>query len=88
MNGAMIRARDAALRLIARKPKNALRRWLLGGALAVLLCALLLGVNYAFGALSNLNDIGTWQNRLVFLVLSAGAQGLLLLLVTAVHRGS
>ena len=88
MNGAMIRARDAALRLIAQKPKNALRRWLLGGALAVLLCALLLGVNYAFGALSNLNDIGTWQNRLVFLVLSAGAQGLLLLLVTAVHRGS
>ena len=88
MNGAMIRARDAALRLIARKPKNALRQWLLGGALAVLLCALLLGVNYAFGALSNLNDIGTWQNRLVFLVLSAGAQGLLLLLVTAVHRGS
>ena len=88
MNGAMIRARDAALRLIAQKPKNALRQWLLGGALAVLLCALLLGVNYAFGALSNLNDIGTWQNRLVFLVLSAGAQGLLLLLVTAVHRGS
>lgn len=88
MNGAMIRAWDAALRLIVRKPKNALRRWLLGGALAVLLCALLLGINYAFGALSNLNDIGTWQNRLVFLVLSAGAQGLLLLLVTAVHRGS
>ena len=88
MNGAMIRARDAALRLIARKPKNALRQWLLGGALAVLLCGLVGLVNYAFGALSNLNDIGTWQNRLVFLVLSAGAQGLLLLLVTAVHRGS
>lgn len=88
MSGTMIRARDAALRLIAREPGNALRRWLFGGALAVLLCGLVGLVNYAFGALSNLNDIGSWKNRLVFLVMAAGAQGLLLLLVTAVHRGS
>ena len=88
MSGTTLRARDAALRLIACKPKDALRRWLFGGALAVLLCGLVGLVNYAFGALSNLNDIGSWKNRLFFLVLAAGAQGLLLVLVTAVHRGS
>ena len=89
MNGkALSRARSAALRLLTCEPKDALRRWLFGGALAALLCALVGLVNYGFGALSNLNDIGSWKNRLVFLVLAAGAQGLLLLLVTAVHRGS
>ena len=88
MKAWMNRMRDAALRLLTWTPRRALTRWLLGGALAAALCALLLGVNYAFGALSNLNDIGTWQNRLIFLVLSAMAQGLLLLLVTALHRGS
>lgn len=88
MKAWMNRARGTALRLLTWTPERALGRWLFGGALAAVLCALLLGVNYAFGALSNLNDIGTWQNRLFFLVLSALAQGLLLLLVTALHRGS
>ena len=88
MKAWMNRARGTALRLLTWTPERALGRWLFGGALAAVLCALLLGVNYAFGALSNLNDIGTWQNRLIFLVLSAMAQWLLLLLVTALHRGS
>ena len=88
MKAWMNRARGLALRLLTWTPERAMSRWLFGGALAAVLCALLLGGNYAFGALSNLNDIGTWQNRLFFLVLSALAQGLLLLLVTALHRGS
>ena len=87
-NDALSRAKGAAMRLIACEPKDALRRWLFGGALAVLLCGLVGLLNLSAGALGNLNDIGGWQNRLIFLVMAAGVQGLLLLLVTAVHRGS
>ena len=39
-NDALSRAKGAAMRLIACEPKDALRRWLFGGALAVLLCGL------------------------------------------------
>ena len=87
-NDALSRAKGAAMRLIACEPKDALRRWLFGGALAVLLCGLVGLLNLSTGALGNLNDIGGWQNRLIFLVMAAGVQGLLLLLVTAMHRGS
>ena len=87
-NDALSRAKGAAMRLIACEPKDALRRWLFGGALAVLLCGLVGLLNLSAGALGNLNDIGGWQNRLIFLVMAAGVQGLLLLLVTAMHRGS
>lgn len=86
-NDALSRAKGAALRLIACEPKDALRRWLFGGALAMLLCGLVGLLNLSAGALGNLNDIGGWHNRLIFLMMAAGVQGLLLLLVTAMHRG-
>ena len=87
-NDALSRAKGAAMRLIACEPKDALRRWLFGGALAVLLCGLVGLLNLSAGALGNLNDIGGWHNRLIFLMMAAGVQGLLLLLVTAMHRSS
>jgi len=74
--------------LLTREPRRAAGRWLFGGALAAVLAGLVAAFNVSAGALSNLNDIGNWENRLLFIAMSAAAQALLLLLVTALHRGS
>lgn len=73
--------------LLTREPRRAAGRWIFGGALAVVLSGLVAAFNVSAGALSNLNDIGNWENRLLFLMMSAAAQTLLLLMVTALHRG-
>lgn len=64
-----------------------LRFWI-GAAAAALLAAgfALLSVNH--GPLQNLNDIGGFANRAVFIVLVCGAYFLLLLLTAAIHRGN
>lgn len=62
-------------------------RHVIGGAFALLLAAgfALLSVNH--GPLYNLNDIGTFQNRALFIVMTCAGFFLLLLLTTALHRG-
>lgn len=60
----------------------------LGAGLALLLAALTLLMNVGGGPLGNLNDIGGWRNRLLFLLMAAGVQAALLLGCTLLHRGS
>lgn len=58
------------------------------GLLAALaLTALTFAWNVSSGPLSNLNDIGGWDNRLIFLLESAAAEALLLGTAAFRHRG-
>lgn len=60
----------------------------LGAALALLLSAGVAALNVSVGPLCNLNDIGGWQNRLLFILMTAAVQALALLICTLLHRGS
>ncbi len=59
----------------------------LGAALALLLSALLALYNVSSGPLGNLNDIGGWANRSLFIGMTAALQGGVLLAATWMHRG-
>ena len=50
-------------------------RLLLGAVLSGLLAALLALYNVSSGPLSNMNDIGGWHNRALFIVLCAAVHG-------------
>lgn len=63
-------------------------RWPLGAALALLLSAGVAALNVSVGPLCNLNDIGGWHNRLLFILMTAAVQALALLVCTLLHRGS
>lgn len=59
----------------------------LGAVLALLLAALTAAFNVESGPLRNLNDIGGWSNRLLFIALAAAVQAALLLACALLHRG-
>ena len=59
----------------------------LGAALALLLSAGVAALNVSAGPLRNLNDIGGWSNRLLFILMTAAVQALVLLACTLIHRG-
>lgn len=61
-------------------------RLLLGAVLSGLLAALLALYNVSSGPLSNMNDIGGWHNRALFIVLCAAVHGGLLLLCAGLSR--
>ena len=82
-----VRADRAAGRLCAAAPKSALSRMVFGGVMAALLSGLVAAYNVSAGPLRNLNDIGGWDNRLLFILMTAAVQGLLLLAAAFVHRG-
>lgn len=60
---------------------------LIGGAIAVLLAAGFALLSVEHGPLSNLNDIGTFRNRAIFILMTSAGFFLLLMLATALHRG-
>ena len=74
---------------LARRCDAALTRFRLplGAALALLLAALTAAFNVESGPLRNLNDIGGWSNRLLFIALTAAVQMMLLLACALLHRG-
>lgn len=74
---------------LARHCDAALTRFRLplGAALALLLAALTAALNVESGPLRNLNDIGGWSNRLLFIAMTAAVQMLLLLACALLHRG-
>lgn len=59
---------------------------LLGALLAALLAGALAAYNIASGPLSNLNDIGGWSNRALFIAMTACVHGALLLVMTLLCR--
>lgn len=59
----------------------------LGVLLAVLLSALLALHNVSAGPLRNLNDIGGWGNRALFIGMTAAVQAAVLMLAALIHRG-
>ena len=61
---------------------------LLGAVLAALLAGALALYNVSSGPLSNLNDIGGWSNRALFIVMTAAAHAAVLLMQTALYRKS
>ena len=63
-------------------PRSSRAMMLYGTVLALLFSALIAVYNISAGPLSNLNDIGGWDNRLLFIAMTAGVQVLLLLLTT------
>lgn len=54
---------------------------------ALLLSALFVLYNVSSGPLHNLNDIGGWSNRALFIGMTAAVQGLLLAIAAFLHRG-
>lgn len=63
-------------------------RLVLGMILAAILAAGFTAMNVSSGPLYNLNDIGGWGNRLVFLILSGGVLLGVLAGAVLMHRGS
>ena len=63
-------------------------RMVLGALLSVLLAALLALYNVSSGPLHNLNDIGGWSNRALFIAMAAAVHALALLGCTLLHRKS
>ena len=63
-------------------------RFALGAVLAALLAGGFALMSVAAGPIYNLNDIGGFDNRKVFIVLAAGVYLALLLLTAALHRGN
>jgi len=63
-------------------------RLVLGALMALGLAGLLALYNVSSGPLHNLNDIGGWSNRALFIAMSACVHALALLLLTAMHRDS
>ena len=57
-----------------------------GALLAALLAGALAAYNVASGPLRNLNDIGGWSNRALFIAMTACVHGAVLLACTAMHR--
>ena len=68
-------------------PKSRRAMLLFGVLLSVALGGLVAVWNVSSGPLSNLNDIGSWNNRLLFIAMTAAVQVLLHALVTLLHRG-
>lgn len=60
----------------------------LGALLALALSAGVAVLNVSAGPLRNLNDIGGWSNRLLFILMTAAVQAAVLLLCALMHRGS
>ena len=71
---------------------NALSAWLdrhallLGALLAAVLSLLLALYNVGSGPLSNLNDIGGWRNRVLYIALTAGMQMVVLLAAALLYH--
>lgn len=63
-------------------------RVILGALLALGLAGVLALYNIESGPLRNLNDIGGWDNRALFILMCAAVQVLILLLCTLMHKGS
>ena len=63
-------------------------RVILGALLALGLAGLLAIYNIESGPLRNLNDIGGWDNRALFILMCAAVHAMILLLCTLMHRGS
>lgn len=59
----------------------------LGVLLALALSAGTAALNVSAGPLGNLNDIGGWDNRLLFILMTAAVQAFVLLLCALLHRG-
>lgn len=59
----------------------------LGMVFALLFAGALAVLSINIGPLKNLNDIGGWSNRFVFIVLTAGAHAAVLAACTAAHKG-
>ena len=60
----------------------------LGALLAAVLAGLLAMYNVSSGPLHNLNDIGGWSNRALFILMSAVVHGAALLLCACMSRVS
>ena len=61
-------------------------RTMLGVLLAVLLAGALAGYNVSSGPLRNLNDIGGWENRSLFIAMTAAVHAAVLVLCTLLCR--
>lgn len=63
-------------------------RLLLGALFALLLAGGFALMSVYAGPIYNLNDIGTFKNRVLFILMTAAVYALLLVLAAALHRGS
>lgn len=82
-----VRMQQAFSALFGRLPRSRRATLIAGTALAAMLCALVAVYNIDAGPLRNLNDIGGWNHRLLYILMAAAVQGALLVGVTLVHRG-
>ncbi len=85
MKNSACRMLEAARRLDAHLQAH---RLLYGGTLALLFALLLALYNVSLGPLRNLNDIGGWENRKLFLMMTAAVHAALLLCCAYGHHGS
>jgi len=70
-----------------RLPHSRTALLLFGALLSLGLSGIVAVWNIASGPLHNLNDIGSWHNRLLFIAMTAAVQAALHLLLTALYRG-
>lgn len=74
--------------LSVREPARPQNRWLFGALLACALSGLVSVFHISYGALNNLNDIGGWPPRALFILMAGVVHFLLLMMTTALHRDS
>ena len=82
-----VRAQRAADACRAKLPHSRRAMLLCGAVLSLLLSGAVAAWNVSSGPLHNLNDIGGWDNRLLFILMTAAVQALLHLLLTLLGRG-
>lgn len=70
-----------------RLPHSRTALLLFGALLSLGLSGIVAVWNIASGPLHNLNDIGSWHNRLLFIAMTAAVQAALHLLLTVLYRG-
>lgn len=83
----MVRMQRVYDALCAKLPKSRRALLIFGALLSLGLGGLVAIWNVSSGPLHNLNDIGVWENRLLFILMTAAVQVLLHMLVTLLHRG-
>jgi len=84
----MVRVKAAYAAWCKRLPRTRRAMLLFGAAISLLLSALIAVYNISAGPLSNLNDIGGWDNRLLFIAMTAAVQTLLLFATAALSTDS
>ena len=82
-----VRAQHVYNDVCKKLPKSRLAVLIFGFALSLAFGGVVALWNISSGPLYNLNDIGSWRNRLLFILMTAAVQVMLHALLTLLHRG-